>query len=54
MLGKTRTQLAALNAAAIESEVGGLIPESKHAAVLCVDGVRALLQQSQNIDRPRR
>jgi nitrogen fixation NifU-like protein len=44
MVGKTRAQLAALNAAAIESAVGGLIPESKHAAVLCVDGVKALLK----------
>jgi nitrogen fixation NifU-like protein len=44
MLGKTRPELTALNAAAIEFAVGGLIPESKHAAVLCVDGVKALLQ----------
>jgi hypothetical protein len=36
--------LAALSAATVESVVGGLIPESKHAAVLCVDGVRALLK----------
>ena len=54
MLGKTRAELAALNAPANESAVGGLIPESKHAAVLCVDGVKALLKQLQNIDRPRR
>jgi nitrogen fixation protein NifU and related proteins len=44
MLGKSRSELAALNAASIESAVGGLIPESKHAAVLCVDGVKALLK----------
>jgi nitrogen fixation NifU-like protein len=44
MLGKSREQLAALTAAAIESAVGGLIPESKHAASLCVDGVKALLK----------
>lgn len=43
MLGKTRSELAALNADTIESAVGGLIPESKHAAVLCLDGVRMLL-----------
>jgi hypothetical protein len=36
--------LAALTAATIESAVGGLIPESKHAAALCVDGVKALLK----------
>jgi nitrogen fixation protein NifU and related proteins len=44
MLGKSRSELAALDAASIESAVGGLIPESKHAAVLCVDGVKALLK----------
>ncbi len=44
MAGKSRAELAALTAAAIESAVGGLIPESKHAAVLCVDGVKALLK----------
>ena len=44
ILGKSPAQLAALDAASIESAVGGLIPESKHAAVLCVDGVKALLK----------
>ncbi len=44
MLGKTRAELASLTPANIESAVGGLIPESKHAAVLCVDGVKALLK----------
>jgi len=46
MKGKTRAELAALKAETIESEVGGLIPESKHAAVLCLDGVRKLLHDS--------
>jgi nitrogen fixation NifU-like protein len=45
MKGKTRVQLAALDPATVETEVGGLIPESKHAAVLCVDGVKKLLQE---------
>jgi nitrogen fixation NifU-like protein len=44
MLAKSRAELAALTAATIESAVGGLIPESKHAAMLCVDGVKALLK----------
>jgi nitrogen fixation NifU-like protein len=44
MLGKSRAELAALTAGQIESAVGGLIPESKHAAVLCLDGVKALLK----------
>ena len=43
MIGKTRAELATLKAATIEAAVGGLIPESKHAAVLCVDGVKRLL-----------
>ena len=42
--GKTRAELGRLNAAAVEDAVGGLIPESKHAAVLCVDAVKALLK----------
>jgi nitrogen fixation NifU-like protein len=44
MAGKSRAELAALMPAMVESAVGGLIPESKHAAVLCVDGVKALLK----------
>jgi nitrogen fixation NifU-like protein len=44
MLGKSHAELAALTAATIESAVGGLIPESKHAAALCIDGVKALLK----------
>ena len=43
MIGKSRQDLARITAAAIEDVVGGLPKESKHAAVLCVDGVKALL-----------
>jgi len=46
MKGRTRQELAALKAAEIETAVGGLIPESKHAAVLCVDGVKKLLSET--------
>ena len=46
MLGKTRAELGALKPETIDEAVGGLIPESKHAAVLCVDGVKALLSIS--------
>ena len=46
MLGKTRAELAALSRETIETAVGGLIPESKHAAVLCLDGVKKLLHDS--------
>lgn len=43
MTGKGHKDLAALDPATIEEEVGGLEPASKHAAVLCVDAVRRLL-----------
>jgi nitrogen fixation NifU-like protein len=46
MQGKTRAELAALKATKIDEAVGGLIPESKHAAVLCLDAVRRLLNDS--------
>jgi len=44
MAGKTRAELGRIGAAEVEQAVGGLIPESRHAAVLCVDAVRALLK----------
>ncbi len=43
LAGKTQAQAAALRAAAIEEAVGGLIPESRHAAVLCLDATRRLI-----------
>ena len=43
MQGKSRAELGRVTGEAIEEAVGGLIPESKHAAALCVDGVRRLL-----------
>lgn len=47
LTGKTRAEMTALQARIIEEAVGGLAAESKHAAVLCVDGVKALLRRSQ-------
>lgn len=44
--GKSRDEMAALTSADIERAVGGLAPESKHAAVLCLDGVRSLLRHA--------
>jgi nitrogen fixation NifU-like protein len=41
--GKDRNTLRGLTAADVEAAVGGLSNESKHAAALCIDGVRALL-----------
>jgi NifU-like protein involved in Fe-S cluster formation len=43
ILHKSRSELEALRAADIELAIGGLIQESKHAAVLCIDAVKALL-----------
>ena len=47
MQGKTRAELATLKAGVIDEAVGGLIPESKHAAVLCLEAVRRLLNDSR-------
>jgi nitrogen fixation protein NifU and related proteins len=43
LIGKSRAELAALTPAVVEALIGGLEPASKHAAILCVDGVRKLL-----------
>jgi nitrogen fixation protein NifU and related proteins len=45
MAGKSRADLAAINPADVENLVGGLEPESKHAAVLCADAVKLLLKR---------
>jgi nitrogen fixation protein NifU and related proteins len=44
MLGKSRAELAAFQPAIVDDAVGGLPAASKHAAVLCGDGVKALLR----------
>jgi nitrogen fixation protein NifU and related proteins len=46
LTGKTRSEMAAFRPEAVEEAVGGLSAESKHAAALCRDGVRALLKAS--------
>jgi nitrogen fixation NifU-like protein len=46
MAGRSRDELRHLRRTDIEEAVGGLQPESKHAAVLCLDGVKALLKIS--------
>jgi nitrogen fixation NifU-like protein len=43
--GRDKRGLTELAAYHIEQAVGGLSNESKHAAVLCIDAVRALLTQ---------
>lgn len=44
MLGKSRAELAGFQAALVDEAVGGLPAASKHAAVLCADGVQRLLK----------
>jgi nitrogen fixation NifU-like protein len=45
LTGKTPPEIAALRPADVENAVGGLSSESKHAAVLAVDAVRAVLHK---------
>jgi nitrogen fixation NifU-like protein len=45
LAGRDRTALGQVDAKAVEDAVGGLSPESRHAAVLCADGVKALLKR---------
>jgi nitrogen fixation NifU-like protein len=44
MTGASRERLAAIRAADIDTALGGLEPASKHAAVLCVDALKRLLE----------
>ncbi len=43
LVGKSAPEALSIDRDAIEAAVGGLSNESKHAAVLAVDGVRALV-----------
>jgi nitrogen fixation NifU-like protein len=44
MLGRSRAELAGFQPALIDEAVGGLPPASKHAAILCADGLARLLK----------
>jgi NifU-like protein involved in Fe-S cluster formation len=46
VMGKTREEVKLLRAVDVESAVGELSNESKHAAVLCVDAVKKLAATS--------
>lgn len=46
LIGKTPPEMAFIRAADIEDAVGGLSAESKHAAALAADAVRALVRRS--------
>lgn len=47
MSGKNAQELRAFRPAIVDEAVGGLAAESKHAAVLCADGVKQLLRAAQ-------
>ena len=42
--GRSRAELAAMRPGVVDEAVGGLSAESKHAAVLCADAIKALLR----------
>ena len=44
IVGRTRDELRLITAERIEEALGGLPAESRHAAVLCVDALRAALK----------
>jgi nitrogen fixation protein NifU and related proteins len=46
MTGKSGAEIKALTPGMIEDLVGGLEPASKHAAVLCVDAAKRLLESA--------
>lgn len=46
MIGKTRAELQALTPEIIDHALGGLEPASKHAAVLCADGAKAIARST--------
>lgn len=45
MVGRARGELARIAAPEVEQAVGGLSPETRHASVLCVDAVKALIKK---------
>jgi nitrogen fixation protein NifU and related proteins len=45
LIGKTRAEISILSPNDVEKAVGGLSSESKHAALLSMDAVRAILQK---------
>jgi nitrogen fixation NifU-like protein len=46
MIGKRRDELSGFRPAVVEEAVGGLRPESKHAGVLCEDGIKMLIRKA--------
>jgi len=48
LTGKTRREILAFRPALIEGLLDGLAPESKHASILCADGIKALLKRVES------
>jgi nitrogen fixation protein NifU and related proteins len=46
LTGKRRDEIANFQPSFVTEAVGGLAPESQHAAVLCADAVKLLLQRA--------
>ncbi len=49
LIGKTAAEIAGLAPDQIDEAVGGLAPESRHAALLAVDGARALAKAAGSL-----
>jgi nitrogen fixation NifU-like protein len=45
LAGKSRHDMAGLQPSLVEDLVGGLEPESKHAAILCAGAIQSLLKK---------
>jgi len=45
LTGKRREEIAEFQPSVVDAALGGLAPESKHAAVLCGDAVKLLLKR---------
>lgn len=45
LVGRNLSEVKAIKSSQIDNAVGGLPNESKHAAALCLDAVKALLKQ---------
>jgi nitrogen fixation protein NifU and related proteins len=46
MTGRSRDEISAFQPALVDQAVGGLPAESKHAAALCADAVKALMKKA--------
>jgi len=46
MTGRSRDEISAFQPAFVDQAVGGLPAESKHAAALCADAVKALMKKA--------